>query len=42
MVMPFLVNLSMIAVVEPIFAALLRLAGGPARLPRHNEDFVWF
>jgi hypothetical protein len=30
------------AVIEPLALLLLRLAGGPARLPRRNEDFVWY
>jgi hypothetical protein len=42
MVMPYLVHESMMAVVEPLFAALLRLAGVPGRLPQSNEDCVWY
>jgi hypothetical protein len=42
MVMPYVVNEALMALVEPLFAALLRLAGGPDRLPRSNEDCVWY
>ena len=42
MFVPYLVNEALTAIVEPILAALLRLAGGPARLPQRNEDCVWY
>lgn len=42
MFMPYLVHESMMAIVEPIFAALARLVGVPGRLPQSNEDCVWY
>jgi hypothetical protein len=42
MVVPYLLHQALIAVADPLFAALLRLAGVPARLPHSNEDCVWY
>jgi hypothetical protein len=42
MVMPYLLHEALMAVVEPVFAALLRLAGVPSKLPARNEDYVWY
>lgn len=42
MTMPYFINELVLALVEGVAGLLLRLAGGPAHLPRSNEDFVLY
>jgi hypothetical protein len=36
------VNEMLLAAIDKVLGVLLRAVGGPARMPRRNEDFVWF
>jgi len=42
MFIPYFVHQAMRAVVEPLFDVLARRVGLPGRLPRRNEDCVWY
>jgi len=38
----YLVDQAALPLIEALAAALLRLIGGPARLPQRNDDLVWY
>lgn len=36
------VNELLLVAIDRVLGGLLRAVGGPARMPRRNEDFIWF